>query len=150
MKVFLLKDIERIGLAGEIVKVKEGFAQNFLFPQKLAIEVTDTNAKHFSNRERVVEHRKEVIESKTSMLAEKIKSTPITLKRKTHDDGKLYGAISPQEIVDILSEKGISIAKSQVIFDKSIKSTGTFEVIIKLSSKLLPAIQVKVVSIAPN
>lgn len=150
MKVFLLKDIERIGLAGEIVKVKEGFAQNFLFPQKLAIEVTDSNAKHFSNRERVVEHRKDVIESKTSMLAEKIKSTLITLKRKTHDDGKLYGAISSQEIVEVLGEKGISIAKSQVIFDKSIKSTGTFEVTIKLSSKLLPAIQVKVVSIAPN
>lgn len=148
MKVFLLKDIERIGLAGEVINVKEGFAQNFLFPKKLAVEVTEANAKQFKNREKVVEHRKEVMESKSSMLAEKIKSTPITLKRKTHDDGKLYGSISPQEIVDILGEKGISIAKSQVIFDKSIKSTGTYEVTIKLSSKLMPAVQVKVLPIA--
>lgn len=145
MKVFLLKDIERIGIAGEIVKVKEGFAQNFLFPKKLAVEVTQENEKHFKNREKVVEHRKEVIESKTSMLAEKIKSTLVTLKRKTHDDGKLYGAIGSQEVADILAEKGISVSKSQILFDKSIKSTGTFEVTIKLSSKLLPVIQVKVV-----
>ena len=69
----------------------------------------------------------------------------MTLKRKTHDDGKLYGAIGSQEVADILAEKGISVSKSQILFDKSIKSTGTFEVTIKLSSKLLPVIQVKVV-----
>jgi len=146
MKVFLLKDIERIGIAGEIVKVKEGFAQNFLFPRKLAVEVTQANEKHFKTREKVIEHRKEVVESKSSMLAEKIKSTQVTLKRKTHDDGKLYGSINPQEIVEILGEKGISVSKSQVLFNKSIKSTGAYGVTIKLSSKLQPELTVKVVS----
>jgi len=147
MKVFLTKDIEHIGLSGEIVKVKEGFAQNYLFPRKLAVEITKANQLHFKNRERVVEHRKDVIESKSSMLAEKIKSTTITLKRKTHDDGKLYGSINPQEIADGLNEKGISISKSQVLFGKSIKSTGTYEVTIKLSAKLQPTVSVKVAAI---
>ncbi len=146
MRVFLLKDIERIGIAGEIVKVKEGFAQNFLFPRKLATEVTKDNQKHFKKREKVIEHRKDVVESKSSMLAEKIKSINITLKRKTHDDGKLYGSINPQEIVELLSAKGISVSKSQVLFGKSIKSTGAYDVTIKLSSKLQPALNVKVVS----
>ncbi len=146
MNVFLLKDIERIGIAGEIVKVKEGFAQNFLFPRKLAVEVTKDNQKHFKKREKVIEHRKDVVESKSSMLAEKIKSINITLKRKTHDDGKLYGSINPQEIVELLSAKGISVSKSQVLFGKSIKSTGAYDVTIKLSSKLQPALNVKVVS----
>lgn len=148
MKVFLLKDLEHIGLSGEIVKVKEGFAQNYLFPRKLAVEVNKTNQQHFKNRERVVDHRKEVLESKTSMLAEKIKSTSITLKRKTHDDGKLYGSINPQEIVDLLGEKGIAISKSQVLFGKSIKTTGDYEITIKLSSKLQPAVSLKVVPAA--
>jgi len=121
MKVFLLKDIEHIGLSGEIVKVKEGFAQNYLLPRKMGVEVTKSNQKHFNNRERVVDHRKEVLESKSSMLAEKIKSARITLKRKTHNDGKLYGSISPQELVDLLGKKGISISKSQILFGKSIK-----------------------------
>ena len=146
MNVFLLKDIERIGIAGEIVKVKKGFAQNFLFPRKLAMEVTKDNQKHFKKREKVIEHRKDVVESKSSMLAEKIKSINITLKRKTHDDGKLYGSINPQEIVELLSAKGISVSKSQVLFGKSIKSTGAYDVTIKLSSKLQPALNVKVVS----
>ncbi len=146
MKVFLLKDMERIGIAGEIVKVKEGFAQNFLFPRKLAMEVTKDNQKHFKKREKVIEHRKDVVESKSSMLAEKIKSTQVTLKRKTHDDGKLYGSVNPQEIVELLGIKGISVSKSQVLFGKSIKSTGAYNVTIKLSSKLQPALNVKVVS----
>jgi len=146
MKVFLLKDIERIGLAGEIVKVKEGFAQNYLFPRKLAVEVTRGNQDYFKQRERVIEHRKEVVESKSSMLAEKIKSTHVVLKRKTHDDGKLYGSINPQEIVDCLSEKGISVSKSQILFGKSIKATGSYDITIKLSSKLQPSLSVKVSS----
>lgn len=144
MRVFLLKDIERVGIAGEIVKVKEGYAYNFLFPHKYAIEVTKANADHFKKREKVIEHRKEVVESKSSMLAEKIKSTSIGLKKKTHDDGKLYGSISPQEIVDALNNKGISVSKSQVVFGKSIKSTGNYEITIKLSSKLQPTLSVKV------
>ena len=146
MKVFLLKDIERIGIAGEIVKVKEGFAQNFLLPRKLAMEVTKDNQKHFKKREKVIKDRKDVVESKSSMLAEKIKSINITLKRKTHDDGKLYGSINPQEIVELLGAKGISVSKSQVLFGKSIKSTGAYDVTIKLSSKLQPALNVKVIS----
>ena len=146
MQVFLLKDMERIGIAGEIVKVKDGFAQNFLFPRKLAVEVTKDNQKHFKKREKVIEHRKDVVESKSSMLAEKIKSTQVTLKRKTHDDGKLYGSVNPQEIVELLGIKGISVSKSQVLFGKSIKSTGDYNVTIKLSSKIQPALNVKVVS----
>jgi len=147
MKVFLLQDIERIGIAGEIVKVAKGFALNFLFPRKLAVEVTKDNQDHFKKRERVIEHRKDIIENKSSMLAEKIKAIQIMLKRKTHDDGKLYGSVNPQEIVELLSSKGISISKSQVLFGKSIKGTGVYDVTIKLSSKLQPALSLKVVSL---
>lgn len=146
MKVFLLKDVEKVGIAGEIIKVSEGYALNFLLPRKLAVEVNANNEKGFSKRAKVVEHRHEVIESKTSMVAEKIKSLTVTLKRKMHDDGKLYGAIHGSEIADVLKEKGISIVKSQVEIDKSIKEKGTYEVTIKLSSKLQPKLTVQVIA----
>jgi len=145
MRVFLLKDIEKIGLAGEIVKVKSGFASNYLIPRKLAVILTPENEKHYKTRVKTVEHRKEVLESKTSMLAEKISSLQLKLKCKTHDDGKLYGAVSPADVVDLLAEKGVSISKNQVEFGKSIKSTGTYKVTIKLSSKLKPVLTLKVV-----
>ncbi len=144
MQIYLLKDIEKVGLAGEIVKVSEGYAMNFVFPRKLGVEVTKNNEAFYRSKMKTVEHRKEVIESKTSILAERIKSIRISLKRKSHDDGKLYGAINSQEIVDALAEKGVSISKNQVDFGKSIKEKGEHKVTIKLSSKLQPQMTVVV------
>lgn len=145
MKVYLTKNVEKVGLEGEILKVADGFAQNYLFPRKLAVQVTPQNEAFYTAKIKTVEHRKEVIASTTSMLAEKIKSIVITVKRKMHDDGKLYGAISSQEIVDVLTEKGVSVAKSQVDFEKSIKAKGTYEVTIKLSSRLQPKLTLRVI-----
>lgn len=144
MKVYLKKDVEKVGLAGEIIKVKEGFAINYLIPRGFAIAVTDENAQFFKKREKTIENRKEVLASQTSMLAEKISSMELVLKKKTHDDGKLYGAVSPSEVVEKLAEKGVSIGKNQVIFSKSIKAKGAYDVVIKLSSRLQPKIKLTV------
>lgn len=145
MRVYLLKDIEKIGIAGEIIKVSDGYADNFLIPKKLAVRITPVNEQYYAARVKTVEKRKDVIASKTSMLAEKIKSITLTLKRKVHDDNRLYGSVSESEVVDLLAPQGISISKSQVVFDKSIKAKGTFPVTIKLSSSLKPQLTLKVV-----
>jgi len=146
MKVFLKKDVEKVGLEGEIVKVSDGYGLNYLIPRNLAIVVTEKNEHFFKDHERQVENRKAVISSQTSMLAEKIGSMQLTVKRKMHDDGKLYGAVSPHEIVDELSKKGIKVSKSQVVFGKSIKEKGSYDVIIKLSSRLQPKVKVSIIS----
>lgn len=145
MRVFLLKDIEKVGMAGEIIKTAEGYARNFLIPNKLGVEVTQANEASLSNRIKVVEHRKEVVATKSSMLAEKIKSLDLVLKRKVHDGGKLYGAVSSGEIVDLLATKGIGISKSQVIFDKSVKAKGKHTLTIKLTSQLQPTVTLTIV-----
>ena len=145
MKVFLRKDIEKVGMAGEIIKVQDGYARNFLFPRGAATEITPENEAYYQGKVTKVEHRKEVVATKTSMLAERINAMSITLKRKMHDDGKLYGAVGASEIVDELAKDGISITKNQVLFTKSIKSKGTFEVTIKLTSSLKPKIKIIVV-----
>lgn len=147
MKVFLLKDIEKIGLANEIIKVSDGYAQNFLFPRKLAVEVTSVNEQFYQQKIKKVENRKEVVAQATSMMAEKIKSLSLVLKHKATDDGKLYGAVSQAEVVELLAQKGIPVSKSQIIIDKSIKTTGTYDVIVKLSSRLQPALKLKVVAV---
>jgi len=146
MKVYLFKNVEKVGMAGEIIKVSDGYAKNFLIPNKLAQEVTSHNEQFFKKRELVLEHKKEVVATQTSMLAQKISQTAVTLKRKLHNDGKLYGAVSAHEIVDLLAEKGISISKSQVDMPKAIKEKGVYEVTIKLSSRLQPKITLKVVA----
>lgn len=145
VRVFLLKDVERVGIAGEIIKAADGFARNFLIPQKFGVEVTTRNESSFAHRVKTIEHRKEVVESKTSMLAEKIKGLDVVIKRKIHDAEQLYGSLSAKEIVDALQAQGVSVTNSQVIMEKSIKTKGNHTVIIRLSSKLQPTLKVKVV-----
>lgn len=145
MKVFLLKDVENVGKSGDIKNVSDGYAKNFLFPRKLAVEITTDNESFFKKRIKQIEQRNEEIEIKTSELAEKIKSTELTLPRKIHDNGELYGKVSANEIVDLLAKKKIIISKNQVEFDKSIKTQGKHEITIKLSSRLKPTLILNVV-----
>ncbi len=146
MKVYMLKDVKSVGLAGEVVKVKEGFALNFLVPQKLAIKITPQNEAFYEAKKREVVNREVVISTQTSMLAEKIKALHLVLKRKVHDDGKLYGAVNAIEVVELLAGYGVAVSKSQIEFDKNIKERGTFEITVKLTSKLKPKIGLKVVA----
>lgn len=146
MKVFLKKNVEKIGMAGEIITVGDGYGRNFLIPKGLGEEITDANAASYVHKKKVIENRKEVIETQTSMLAEKIKGIKITVKKKMHDDGKLYGAITSSELVDGLAKHGIQVSKNQVVFDKSeMKGKGTFDVEVKLSSRLRPSFKVAIV-----
>lgn len=146
MKVFLRQDVENVGMAGEIVTVSDGFARNYLLPRKKGIRVSTENEKEFSGRLRAVAQRERVASSGVEMKAERIRSIDLVIARKAHDTNKLYGSISSQEIVDAFKERGISIAKNQVIFDKAIKTIGEFPVTIKLSSIVQPIITVKVVA----
>lgn len=145
MRIFLFKDVEKIGMAGEIIKVSDGFASNYLIPRKLGVQVTPENEASFAKQLQTIEHRKEVVATATSMLAERIKALKLTLKRKLHDDGKLYGAVSTSEIADLLASNGIKVAKNQVLLDKSIKEKGAYNVTVKLSSRLQPSFNLKVV-----
>lgn len=146
MNVFLLKDIVQVGLKNEIIKVSDGYAMNFLFPKKLAIQVTPENEKMYIQKARKVENRAAIIESTSSLLGDQISKLHLKLKKKMHDGDKLYAAISQHEIVDLLKENNIAISKSQVVFDKSIKSKGTFEVTIKLSSKIQPKFTLSIIA----
>ncbi len=144
MKVYMIKDVERVGIAGQIINVSDGYANNFLIPRKLAVEVTTDNQKFYEQKKQKETVAVEVLNSKVAMLAERIKSLHITIRERVHDDGKLYGAISADEIVDLLKAKEVSINRKQVEFDKSIKAVGEHKVTIKLSSKLRPQLTVKV------
>ncbi len=146
MKVYLLKNVESVGQAGEMIKVADGYASNFLLPRKLAVEITAANETLYVGKQKAVEQKKTVQTAQTSQLADKIGETTVVIKRKLHDDGKLYGALSAHEIADALSAKGIAVSKSQVDLTKSIKAQGTYEVTIKLSSRLQPKVTVRVVS----
>jgi len=145
MEVFLKKDVAGVGMAGQIIRVQQGFANNYLIPRNLGIIVTAANRASLAKQERKPKDP-EVAHSETSMLAEKIGAIKVVLKRKMHDDGKLYAAVREAEIVELLAQKGFKINKNQVIFERPIREKGSYKVIIKLSTKLQPQIHVNVVA----
>jgi large subunit ribosomal protein L9 len=142
MKVYLKADIKGVGMSGEIITVNDGYARNYLFPRDYAVEITSANEKTFATRIKTIAHRKEVIATQTSMMAERIGSVQVTLRRKMHHDGKLYGSVGAADIAEALKEQGFTVAKSQIIIDKSIKEKGAHTVTIKLTSRLQPTLKV--------
>lgn len=146
MKVFMRQSVEQVGVAGEMITVGDGYARNFLLPKGLAVEVTPENEQVFLKRAKTIENRKEVIASQTSLLGEKIKSIKLKIKKKMHDNGQLYGAISAQDIVVLLSQQGVSVSKNQIKFDKVIKSKGVYQVIIQLTTRLQSYVTVDVIA----
>lgn len=146
MKVFMRKDLVNVGLTGEIVNVDDGYARNYLIPKGFVVEVTSHNEHAFKSRAKIVDRRKEIIESHTSILGQKIKETKLIIKRKMHDDGKLYGAINQNEIISLLKEKGISLSKNQLELNKTIKEKGAYIIPINLTSRFKTELAIEVVS----
>ena len=145
MQVYMLKDVEKVGMVGQIINVSDGYAANFLLPRKLAVKVTKNGETFFKEKSKKIEITSKVLNSKVAMLAERIKNMHLTMKKRSHNEGKLYGAISADEVVDLLKAKDISINRKQVEFNKSIRSIGDHKVIIRLSSKLKPDLTLKIV-----
>ncbi|MFH1831587.1 MAG: 50S ribosomal protein L9 [bacterium] len=146
MRVYMLKDVEKVGMAGHIIEVSDGYAKNFLFPKKLAVNAAGAHAASYEKRVVKEKIEKQVLNSKMDMLAERIKTLHITIKERSHDDGKLYGSVGADEVLVHLKEKDISVNKKQIEFDKAIRNVGEHKVTVKLSSKLKPQFTLKVVA----
>ena len=134
MKVILLKDVKGLGKAGQVANASDGYARNFLFPKKLAMEATDNNMK-------VLERKRAEIEAQRAMdkaVAEELKSkieaaAPVTIESKAGDGGRLFGAVTAKDIADaFFKEYKIELDKKKIVLDNPIKQVGPTEVELKL------------------
>jgi large subunit ribosomal protein L9 len=144
MEVILIKDVPKLGKAGDVVKVKDGYARNYLIPKGLAILANQKTIKALENQRKIILAKAERERKKLESLAEKLEGISLTVYRKTVEDDRIFGSVSLIDIVNILKEKGIEIEKSQVLLEEPIKKLGTFEVPIKLSSDKIINIKVEV------
>lgn len=146
MKIYMLKDVVNVGMTGSITKVAEGYARNYLLPRNLAIEVTENDEAFFANKKQNDIAHAAAVKTKAGMIAERVKKISITLKKRAHNDGKLYGAVSAEEIIEGLAKHEITVSKRQVLLDKkALRTTGEHVVTIKLSSQLQPDLTVVIV-----
>ncbi len=132
MDIILLERIEKLGTIGDVVSVKDGYARNFLLPQKKALRANDANKKVFeANRERL---EKENAERRVEAEArgKDVDGAEVVLIRASSNSGQLYGSVSVRDIVDALVAKGYDVNKSQIILERPIKTIGMFDVRVAL------------------
>jgi len=143
MKVILLEDVKNIGKKGALINAKDGYANNFLFPKKLAIEATPANLKNLENAKKQQEEKEREIYEEAKKLEEELMKVTIVIKTKAGENGKLFGSITTKEIAEHLEEKnGMIIDKRKFELDETIKSVGEYFVKIKLHPKVVAKIQV--------
>jgi len=141
MQVILLERVEKLGQMGDEVKVKDGFARNYLLPKKKALRATAANREYFKTQKSQLEARnlsqKKDAESVTGKLAGKV----FAMLRQAGDRGQLYGSVSPRDIADVITAGGFNVSRTQVPLDKAIKTIGLHDVNVVLH----PEVRVRVV-----
>jgi large subunit ribosomal protein L9 len=140
MEVILRTDMPKLGKAGDIVKVKDGFARNYLLPKGLAIPANQKTIKALENQRKIILAKAERERKKAQSLAEKLTGLTLTFYRKVIEGDRIYGSISAQDIVKALEEKGLSLERRFVLLDEPIKQLGTYEIPIRLG----PGVEVKI------
>ncbi|MFZ5945001.1 MAG: 50S ribosomal protein L9 [Bacillota bacterium] len=145
MKVILQEDIKALGKKGQIVEVKEGYARNFLLPKNLAVEANEGNVRELDRQKKIKADKAEKERQEAEKLAEKINKVVVTLRVKSGENGKLFGAVTSKDIADNLNkEHKINIDKRKVELTENIKSIGDYDVKIKLHSAVTAQLRVKV------
>jgi large subunit ribosomal protein L9 len=124
MQVILLERIGRLGQMGDVVNVKDGYARNFLLPQKKALRATEENLKRFEKNRTQLEARNLELKKEAEAVAAQLEGQSFIAIRQAGDTGQLYGSVTTRDIVEIVTAGGFSIDRRQVVLDKPIKTLG--------------------------
>lgn len=147
MEVILKKDFITLGYEGDICKVKDGYARNYLIPRNIAVIKNAGNLKTLAQMQKSLEKKRAKRKMEAEILKGKIVDISVMIPVKVAENGKLYGSVSPQNIVDALKEKEIDINKKDIHMDKHIKELGEYEIEIKLYHSVNANIKINVVNI---
>lgn len=133
MKVILLDNIKGVGKKDEIINANDGYARNFLFPKKLAVEANAENLGKLKNKQDSFQHKRNVEKEKAEEIAKKLKDITLTIKVKAGDNGRIFGGVTSKEISENLKQQyKIDVDKKKIVLNETIKNLGTVNVPIKL------------------
>ena len=142
MEVILSKDVPVLGKIGEVVKVKDGYARNYLIPKKLAYMATPANLKRIEQQEKKRRAQFEQEKQEAEAMAEKLAKVSCTISAEVNDLDKLYGAITEADIAKALEVEGHTVDKKNIIIEKPIEELGIFEIGVKLHSEVTAKIRI--------
>lgn len=144
MHVILLERIGRLGQMGDVVRVKDGYARNFLLPQGKALRATDENRARFEKERAQLEARNLELKKEAEAVAVKLDGQSFVAIRQAGDTGQLYGSVSTRDIAEVVTEGGFTVERRQILLDRPIKALGLHDVQVALHPEVIVKVQVNV------
>ncbi|WP_119459599.1 50S ribosomal protein L9 [Rhodospirillaceae bacterium SYSU D60014] len=144
MDVILLQRVEKLGQMGEVVKVKPGFARNYLLPQKKALRATESNRARFEQQRAQLEATNLERRRDAEALSSRFENLTVVLVRQAGEGGQLYGSVSARDIADAVTANGLTIERSQILMDRPIKTLGLHPVRVALHPEVIVSITANV------
>jgi len=146
MNVILTENVKGLGNMGEVVKVKPGYARNFLLPNKLAAEANDRNLNELEHHRRQLHRKAEKLSKEAAVVKNRIESVECVLAHRAGEEGKLFGSVTSMEIEAALAAKGIEIDRRKILLGQPIKLLGAYQIEIKLNAGVSASLKVSVVA----
>lgn len=144
MQIILLERIGRLGQMGDVVKVKDGYARNFLLPKGKALRATKDNLAHFQTQRAQLEAQNLEMKKEADAVAVKLNGKSFIALRQASDSGQLYGSVSTRDIADLVTEGGFTVTRTQILLDRPIKMLGHHPVRVSLHPEVVSSVTVNV------
>jgi large subunit ribosomal protein L9 len=144
MKVILLERVEKLGVIGDVVSVKDGFARNFLLPRSKALRANNANLKVFEGQRAQIEARNAEQRAEAEKVGETLEGSSYILLRQAGESGQLYGSVSGRDVSDAINAEGGKVDRSQVILEKPIKTLGVHTVKVRLHAEVTVSVDINI------
>lgn len=144
MDIILVENVEGLGQIGDLVKVKPGYARNFLLPRKLAVEASLRNVKELEHQKRQLERKAQKVLEGAQVLKAQIEKLSCNFAVRAGEDGKLFGSVTSMEIQQQLADKGVDVDRKKIQLAEPLKTLGDFEVPVKLDAGVIATVRVTV------
>ena len=147
MEVILIKDVDNLGGVNEVVKVKNGYARNYLLPRQLAVENNPSNKKQLEERLKVAKKKEEAMLAQVASVIEKLKEAPVRVGAKTGTSGKIFGSVTPLQVSRaIRDQKGYDIDRKKITINDDVKELGTYKSTVDFGNSQSAEIELEVVA----
>lgn len=146
MEIILTENVDGVGIIGDVVKVKDGFARNYLVPKGLAVAANARNVKELEHQKRQLERKRQRVTEAAEVLKQRIEASPLVISHKAGEEGKLYGAVTSMELEEQLAAKGVEVDRKRIQLAEPIKSVGEHAVAVKLDAGVVATIKLTVVA----
>ena len=136
VQVILNEDLPNLGRPGEVVRVRAGYARNYLLPRKLAVEANPRNLRAFEHQKRLAMVKREALRTQAMTEKEKIESLHLTLAARAGDEGKLFGSVTNLDLERVLHERGFAVDRRRILLAEPIKQLGDYSVTVRLQPEV--------------